>query len=197
MSLHEDAVRTLSTWRAPDATGERLRRRFLRHLEHHATGMWRDCAPGHITSSVAMLDPAASNVLLTFHRRARAWRQLGGHCERGDATLRQAALREAAEESGISGMRLLLPEPVRLDSYLAPCHPGGTTHLDVQYVAVASAAPARSTTVGPASPAEPRWFALAELPDDADETVRRLVARAVAVHAHRTTITAARRGFNG
>jgi 8-oxo-dGTP pyrophosphatase MutT (NUDIX family) len=190
MTLLDDAVRTLSAWRAPDATGERLRLDFLRHLDEHADGMWRDCAPGHVTTSIAVLDAAASGVLLAFHRRGGAWRQLGGHCERADATLGRAALREAAEESGLPGIRLLPPRPVRLDRYLAPCHPGGSVHFDVQYVAVA-AEPARERpeparehiTSAPAAGA--RWFPVDTLPGDADEAVRRLVARAVAVHASR------------
>ncbi|HEX6468345.1 MAG TPA: NUDIX domain-containing protein [Streptosporangiaceae bacterium] len=183
MNPHDDAVRSLSKWHPPDPTGEGLRRRFLRHLAEHANGMWRDCAPGHITTSVAVLDPAASRVLLAFHRGAGAWRQLGGHCERGDATLGGAALREAAEESGTAGIRLLPPEPVRLDRYLAPCHPAGSMHFDVQYAAVAPAPAGGPLAAEPAAGA--RWFPVDALPADADDAVRRLVARAVAVHAAR------------
>ena len=43
-----------------------------------------------------MLDAAGDAVLLTLHAKARAWFQLGGHCEPGDLTLAGAALREAS-----------------------------------------------------------------------------------------------------
>ena len=45
------------------------------------------------------------------------WLQMGGHCEPEDATLADAALREATEESGIDGLTLLPGGPVRLDRH--------------------------------------------------------------------------------
>ena len=58
---------------------------------------------------------------------------MGGHCEPEDATLADAALREAREESGIEGLTLLPGGPLRLDRHLTPC----AWHLDVQYAALA------------------------------------------------------------
>ena len=175
--LYEDAVRVLSGWRAPDAEQERVRREFLRHLaEHPADGMWRECAAGHITASTAVLDPSRTRVLLTLHAKVKAWLQLGGHCEPGDATLADAALREATEESGIAGLRLL-PGPVKLDRHAVRCHPQGTWHLDVQYAAIAPegarhALSDESDDLG--------WFPVADIPEPTDDAVRDLVARAVA-----------------
>lgn len=173
--LYDDAVRVLSAWEAPDAGQENVRLGFLRHLEEHpADGMWRECAAGHITASTAVLDPSRSRVLLTLHAKFKAWFQLGGHCEPGDVTLAGAALREATEESGIRGLRLL-PGPVQLDRHSVRCHPRGTWHLDVQYVAIAPedsrhAVSAESDALG--------WFPVDDLPEPTDDAVRTLVARA-------------------
>ncbi|WP_131743056.1 NUDIX hydrolase [Actinomadura roseirufa] len=175
-SLYADAVRVLESWRAPDAAQEGLRRDFLRHLEEHpADGLWRECAAGHVTASTAVLDASRSRVLLTLHAKVKAWLQLGGHCERGDATLADAALREAAEESGIDGLRLL-PGPVQLDRHAVRCHPQGTWHLDVQYVAIAPAG-ARHAVSDESD--DLAWFSVDGLPEQADDAVRSLVARAV------------------
>ncbi|MFA1540764.1 NUDIX hydrolase [Actinomadura monticuli] len=175
--LHDDAVAVLSSWRAPDAGQERLRRDFLRHLaEHPAAGMWRECAAGHLTASTAVLDASRTRVLLTLHAKVKAWLQLGGHCEPGDATLSGAALREATEESGIAGLRLL-PEPVQLDRHAVRCHPRGSLHLDVQYVAIAPEG-ARHAVSDESD--DLAWFPVDDLPASADDAVHRLVARAVA-----------------
>jgi 8-oxo-dGTP pyrophosphatase MutT (NUDIX family) len=177
VTLHEDVVRVLAGWPAPDAEQERLRAEFLEHLGAHPDGVWRECAAGHITASTAVLDSTGSQVLLTLHRKIKLWLQLGGHCEPGDGTLAAVALREATEESGIQGLRLL-PEPVRIDRHAVPCGPGGSYHLDVQYVAVAPPGARHQIS---AESDDLRWFPVHALPESTDQVLRRLVSAAHAV----------------
>jgi 8-oxo-dGTP pyrophosphatase MutT (NUDIX family) len=177
--LYDDAVRVLSSWRAPDGGQERVRQEFLQHLkEHPGDGMWRACAAGHITASTAVLDASRTRVLLTLHAKVKAWLQLGGHCEPGDATLADAALREATEESGIAGLRLL-PEPIKLDRHAVRCHPQGSWHLDVQYAAIAPEG-ARHAVSDESD--DLAWFPVDDIPEPTDDAVRDLVARAVATN---------------
>lgn len=179
MSLHGDAVRVLSGWTAPDDRQDALRRDFLAHLKRHENGMWRECVTGHLTASALVLDPDRRRALLTLHPKARLWLQLGGHCEPRDTTLAGAAAREATEESGIDGLRLL-PGPVGLDRHRVWCH-GGSYHLDVQYAAVA---PPRARIRISDESADLRWFDLDALPEPTDVSLRRLVrACAAAFHA--------------
>ncbi|WP_129840662.1 NUDIX domain-containing protein [Streptomyces sp. RFCAC02] len=170
MTLHADASRVLAAWSAPDTEQDGLRRAYADHLAAHPDGMWRSCAEGHITASALVVDPGGGRVLLTLHPKVGAWLQTGGHCERSDATLAAAALREATEESGIAGLTLL-PEPVRLDRHRTRC----AVHLDVQYAAVAppGAAPVMSD-----ESLDLRWFGYEEVAAVSDPSVVALTAAA-------------------
>ena len=164
MSLHDDAVLVLKGHEGQDE----LRQVYLDHLAAHPDGMWKACADGHITASALVIDPSRGRVLLTLHRKMRMWLQMGGHCEPVDETLARAALREATEESGISGLTLLPGGPVRLDRHHTPC----AWHLDVQYAAVA---PEGAVEAISDESLDLRWFPYAEVADVADESVVRLV----------------------
>ncbi|MFR9799711.1 NUDIX hydrolase [Streptomyces sp. MS06] len=169
MSLHEDAVLTLKGY-----TGqEELRQAYLDHLGAHPDGVWKACRAGHLTASALVIDPEGARVLLTLHRKLRMWLQTGGHCEPQDASLEAAALREAAEESGVAGLNPLPGGPVRLDRHPIPppCH----WHLDVQYAVLA---PSDAVHTVSEESLDVRWFAYDEVPDVADESVVRLLEAA-------------------
>ncbi|GGF41501.1 NUDIX hydrolase [Marmoricola endophyticus] len=178
--LREDALAVLHGWTPPDEEQDRLRDQYLAHLRRHRDerldGLVRDPEPDHLTASVAVLSADRTRVLLTLHRKARRWFQLGGHLEPADATLRDAALREATEESGIAGLEVTAA-PVRLDLHPVPfCHADGTArHLDVQYAAHAPAGAAAEVS---AESLDLRWWPVDDLPSD-EESLHRLVERAL------------------
>jgi 8-oxo-dGTP pyrophosphatase MutT (NUDIX family) len=174
VSLHADASEVLARWTAPDADQDRLRTDYLAFLSEHDDALLRACVPGHLTASALIVRADRSEVLLTLHPKFDRWLQTGGHCEPGDATLRDAAAREAREESGIDSL-MLSAEPVRLDRHRVGCH-GGSWHLDVQYVAIAAvdAAPVRSE-----ESLDLAWWPVRALPDPPDASVRALVAAAL------------------
>ncbi|QDO90076.1 NUDIX hydrolase [Ornithinimicrobium ciconiae] len=138
VTLHRDALRVLTAWVPPTGEQAALRDRFGGHLYDCPDGMQRSCYPDHITASTVVLSDDGHRVLLTLHARARRWFQFGGHCEPEDQRLVDAALREAAEESGIAGLRID-PVPIHLDEHEVPfCGDRpGVHHLDVRFVAVA------------------------------------------------------------
>jgi 8-oxo-dGTP pyrophosphatase MutT (NUDIX family) len=179
--LHADALRTLTGWAAPDDPQERLRTAYVEHLRTHDDGMLRDCVPAHLTASALVLDHAGERVLLTLHRKGGFWGQLGGHCEPQDATLAAAALREATEESGIAGLRLVGDAPVDLDRHaLSTAFGTCGEHLDVRYAVVAP--PGAEPVVSEESD-DLAWFPAGALPRAAVDDLGRLVRRARAAQS--------------
>ncbi|HEY2204229.1 MAG TPA: NUDIX domain-containing protein [Pseudonocardia sp.] len=174
MVTAHSAAQTLREWRPTDNGQRALREAFLGLLAAREDAGNRSCAPGHLTASVVLLDHDAANVLLTLHPRVGRWVQVGGHCEPEDATLLDAAAREAREESGIDGL-VLEPEPLHLDVHPITCSLGvPTRHFDVRFVA---RAPRGAEPVISAESDDLSWWPVDALPTNTD-TVPELVSLA-------------------
>jgi len=174
VTLHADATAILTHWVPPDQEQAELREYYLRHLASYQDGLWRSRLPEHVTASALVTDPAGPRVLLTLHAKIHRWLQLGGHCEAGDATLAGSALREACEESGLTGLRID-PMPLQLSRHRVRCGGQEAYHLDVQYLVVATAT---TDYVVSEESHDLCWFGVDDLPDEVDEIVRMLVKRA-------------------
>src|ERR1700676_4769059 len=85
--------------------------------------------PGHITCSALVLHPDARPVLLVHHPRLRRWLLPGGHVEELDATLSDAARREAVEETSVRIDPGSIARLVGMDVHGIPAHKGDPFHL--------------------------------------------------------------------
>ncbi len=161
-ALHADAVEIITAMNPGDVLEKAIREAYLGFLLARPDAVWRSCVPGHLTASTIVLDPARQAVLLTLHPRAGLWLQVGGHCEPGDATMLDAAAREALEESGIETLRFD-PVPFALDVHPITCSLGvATRHFDVQFIAVA---PEGARVRRSEESLDLRWFGWDDLPD--------------------------------
>jgi 8-oxo-dGTP pyrophosphatase MutT (NUDIX family) len=155
-----------------DAGHEAARTAILAFVDAHPDALHRSCAEGHLTGSALVVDPATAHVLLLFHTKVQRWLQPGGHAD-GDGDLAHVALREAEEETGITGLRVLTPA-IDLDVHLFRSASGAELdhlHLDVRHLVVA---PPGSEPVANHESQGLAWVAVEDLPryDVDDGTIR-------------------------
>jgi 8-oxo-dGTP pyrophosphatase MutT (NUDIX family) len=132
--------------------------------------------PGHFTASAFVLSPDSSRVLLILHAKLGLWLQPGGHVEATDADLGAAARREVLEETGLSGVELVLSEPLDLDVHLIPARKDKPAHehFDVRFLF--RAADERYEAQSDALAA--KWVSLSDLDGlQTDESVLRAVRK--------------------
>jgi 8-oxo-dGTP pyrophosphatase MutT (NUDIX family) len=173
--LHQDAVAVVTAWTPLDDTGRVNRQRFLDLLAAQPGATMADNPGAHITASAVVVAAGLDQVLLCLHGRMNKWVQLGGHCEPVDASVADAAMREALEESGIEGLALA-PVPIDLDIHPVNCRHGQSLHYDIRFALLApvdavATVSAESTRLG--------WFAPDALPEPLASATQRLVAPAI------------------
>lgn len=149
---------------------------FAAFARDHADCCERTLPGGHFTGSAWLVSPDGQRVLLTHHRKLDRWLQLGGHAD-GDGDLAAVALREAGEESGLTGLAVE-PAPFDLDLHYIPERgdEAGHWHYDVRFVVQASGN--EDFVAGDESHAL-AWREIEDLAVDprADQSLRRMAAK--------------------
>ncbi len=156
------------------------RRQVLAHVTGHPDAADRSSSPGHLTGSALVVDATGGRTLLMLHRKLGRWFQPGGHAD-GDTNLAAVALREATEETGITGLRVVVPA-IDVDVHrVAPPREAAHLHLDTRFLVVA---PPGAHEVGNEESLDLRWVdedGLDDLEPAVDPGTRRLVGRGLTV----------------
>ena len=74
----------------------------------------RHTLPAHVTSSVFIMNPSKTKVLLGFHHIYQSWGWFGGHNDLEENCV-TVALKEAHEETGLKGLTLYSEDVLSLD----------------------------------------------------------------------------------
>lgn len=146
----------------------------LEFIEREPRCFERSCQEGHLTGSCWLENWDGSAALLTHHKKLGMWLQLGGHAD-GDSNLLNVAIREATEESGLSGIYPLQNGIFDLGVHWIPSWKNipAHVHYDVRFLLKA---PTRSDFIVSNESNDLRWLPkisrLDDLPNNVD--VRRM-----------------------
>jgi 8-oxo-dGTP pyrophosphatase MutT (NUDIX family) len=173
-----EGVRELLAAYRPAGPAEAADLARVRELVRVAGDPWARAHPLHVTASALVVHPASRRVLLRWHARQRAWLQVGGHGDPGEVDPLDVALREGAEETGLSDLVpwphgdivhiAIVPVPARGDE---PAH----EHADLRFV-LATASPEAARPEKPDAPL--RWLAFSEAGDlTGQDNLRETLAR--------------------
>jgi 8-oxo-dGTP pyrophosphatase MutT (NUDIX family) len=137
----------------------------VRALAATVADPWLRSEPLHVTGSAVIVHPATRRVLLRWHKRQQAWLQVGGHGDPGESDPLEVALREGAEETGLTDLR---PWPgaelrhVAVVNVPASASEPAHQHADLRFV-LATDDPDAARPESPGAPL--RWLS----PDEARE----------------------------
>ncbi len=138
----------------------KARKRILEFLQTHPDALHRSCSTGHLTGSALIVDNSRNKVLVMLHKKLNIWLQPGGHAD-GEGYLSNVARREAYEETGIRGLRLLTPG-IDCDIHRIPKFKKEEQHFhyDTTYLLLA---PEAATIKRNHESIDMRWVTLEEL----------------------------------
>jgi len=149
---------------------------FLALLDDPEDPFVRARLAGHFTGSAWVVSADGRRTLLTHHRKLGRWLQPGGHAD-GDPDPGNVALKEAAEETGLPGLRLERGI-FDLDRHWIPQRGEvpGHWHYDVRYVV--HAGPDERYAVGEES-LDLAWRGIAAVAADPalDASLRRMAGK--------------------
>ena len=89
--------------------------------------------PGHFTAGGFVVSPDQSSLLLLHHTKLDKWLQPGGHIERFDDDLENAARREVREETGLRDMDTFGLLDLDVHRFPARSEDPDHDHMDVRF----------------------------------------------------------------
>lgn len=140
---------------------ERDRKMMLQFMERNKDYLERTNETAHFSASLWVVNPSGTKVLMAYHNIYRAWSWIGGHAD-GEEDLKQVAMRELLEETGVKHAWLALEEIFSLESLTVDGHEKrgvyvpSHLHLNVTYLAVTKED--EELTVKPDENSGVRWF---------------------------------------
>lgn len=179
MELSRDLRRHLALYDAAQPGELAVVARFVELLGTVPDPFDRNEPRGHVTASALIVNATRDRTLLIHHRKLGRWLQPGGHVESAmDASMMDAAMREAREETGLASLRIDGESPLDLDVHVIPARGAMPAHAhhDVRFLFLADEA----ETPRSDEPEDIRWFDFeAAMAVDTDGTIVQMLRKVV------------------
>ena len=150
---------------------EKDRVQLLAWLES-GTPLYHREPAAHLTASAWVVTPDRQRVLMAYHRLYDSWAWTGGHAD-GETDLCAVARREAEEETGVSGLRLLQDGIFSLEILSVDGHEKRgeyvSTHLHLNVTYLFEADPNAPLRCKPDENTDAAWIPVALLPEKVSE----------------------------
>jgi 8-oxo-dGTP pyrophosphatase MutT (NUDIX family) len=174
----EDLLRQLEAF-APEDGAERESLERIRALVQTAADPFTRAKRDHITASAIVARPDGGAFLLVHHRRLDRWLQPGGHVEPEDASVYEAALREAREETGVERFETPAGTGVLdVDVHPIPASRDRPEHIHFDLRHLLTTTQDDVTAAAPEEVRAARWFTLEEALAEADASLARALRKA-------------------
>jgi 8-oxo-dGTP pyrophosphatase MutT (NUDIX family) len=142
----------------------------------------RSLLAGHLTASAWIVDESREHALLVHHKKLNRWLQPGGHIDDDDATLLDAALREAREETGLTDLTHTYANGVSplfdIDVHAIPARHDEPAHVHYDLRYLLTTVRGARTTINANESNDLAWFALRTIASkrEFDTSVTRMAA---------------------
>ena len=118
---------------------------MIAYMESNENCLTRENAIAHFTTSIWTVNKERTKTLMVYHNIYNSWSWIGGHAD-GVENLREVALRELQEETGVKNARLVCDEIFSIETLTVDGHikkgvyVPSHLHLNVTYLAEADEA---------------------------------------------------------
>ncbi|RCW58684.1 NUDIX hydrolase [Halanaerobium sp. ST460_2HS_T2] len=119
MDYHQKILEEIRKYKPNSQAEKKYKRQIINFLANNEDDYLRTNSKGHLTASAWIVNHQGDKVLLHHHQALDKWIQLGGHLEEGEL-IEEAALREAAEESGLNSLSVVEQKIFDLDVHKIP-----------------------------------------------------------------------------
>lgn len=114
-------IEQIKNYAATNEQEERDKEQMLAYMESNENCLTRENAVAHFLTSIWTVNKDHTKTLMVYHNIYNSWSWIGGHAD-GMENLREVALRELQEETGVKNARLVSDEIFSIETLTVDGH---------------------------------------------------------------------------